>query len=249
MTELLATKAQIKRQLQLLADRELRGFESTKIFAAQLTSSSLEDPKTGKALISDREVGGSESLSSSSSRMQAPPPLACRENETFLGIPSVNASLHFYANTQALGEIIQDFASVTASSSFPPLCQATGEGLKNGIVNKKATFRVITFDQQGEKRFAGGDSVSIRVDNPSAKGSAASLSNGAVITSFTDFTPENSARIIIKDLQDGKEHFFVSDAPLTFAYKCALCYLLQELTVLSIPLWQKGMYSSMSISR
>jgi hypothetical protein len=38
--------------------------------------------------------------------------------------PPVDAAVHFYANTQALGEVVNSFASVTASSSFPPLCQA-----------------------------------------------------------------------------------------------------------------------------
>jgi hypothetical protein len=67
----------------------------------------------------------------------------------------VDGSLHFYANTQALSEIIDEFASVTSSNSFPPLCQALGDGLRFGVVSVPSTFKIITFDQQGERRIAG----------------------------------------------------------------------------------------------
>jgi hypothetical protein len=93
--EVLATKVQIKRQLELLSDRQL-----------------------------------SEK-------------------------PSVDGSLHFYANTQALSEIIDSFASVTASSSFPPLCQVVGDGVESGVVGEETHFSIITFDQEGEKRTKG----------------------------------------------------------------------------------------------
>jgi hypothetical protein len=45
------------------------------------------------------------------------------QKELSAAVPA-GASLHFYANTQALSEVVNSFASVTASSSFPPLCQA-----------------------------------------------------------------------------------------------------------------------------
>lgn len=67
----------------------------------------------------------------------------------------VESSLHFYANTQALSEAVESFASVTASSSFPPLCQAVGDGIRSAVVATHSTFKIITFDQQGEKRTAG----------------------------------------------------------------------------------------------
>jgi len=60
----------------------------------------------------------------------------------------VESSLHFYANTQALSEAIESFASVTASSSFPPLCQAVGDGIRSAVVANLSTFKIITFDQQ-----------------------------------------------------------------------------------------------------
>lgn len=69
--------------------------------------------------------------------------------------PSVDGSLHFYANTQALSEIIDSFASVTASSSFPPLCQVVGDGVESGVVGEETHFSIITFDQEGEKRTKG----------------------------------------------------------------------------------------------
>jgi hypothetical protein len=138
--EVLATKVQIKRQLQLLSEKEL-----------------------------------SEKL-------------------------PVDASLHFYANTQALSEIIDAFASVTASSSFPPLCQA--EGLRFAFVGLKSQFRIITFDQVGERRDAGGDHIAIKVERPS-EAKTSSLSASA----------DDNSSVEIEDLADGT--YMVSFCPST----------------------------------
>ena len=105
----------------------------------------------------------------------------------------VEGSLHFYANTQALSEIIEDFASVTASSSFPPLCQALGEGLRCGVVGAPAHFKIVTFDQEGEKRSAGGDVISVKLERPGEGRGASGLSAGL----------DDSSGVEITDLNDG----------------------------------------------
>ena len=209
MAELLATKAQIKRQLQMLADRELScesddgGFRLDDDVGGELEEYPVAR-SIGKWASNNGKMVAKGGLSSNG----ATDDHTAGRSKPRLGVPSVDASLHFYANTQALGEIIRDFASVTASSSFPPLCQATGDGLRGALVGEKAFFKVITFDQQGEKRCAGGDSLSVRIENLGlAKGSAVSY-NG--VGGFAgggaagiDANPENPAAIKVKDLQDG----------------------------------------------
>lgn len=73
--------------------------------------------------------------------------------------------LHFFANVAALSETIRSFASVTTSSSFPPLCQAEGEGLRVAFVGENSHFLIHAFDQQGERRSCGGDTISVRIDS------------------------------------------------------------------------------------
>ena len=119
----------------------------------------------------------------------------------------VESSLHFYANTQALSEIVDGFASVTASSSFPPLCQATGASLKLAVAGVPSQFMIITFDQQGEKCIAGGDDVLVRIERPGEGKALASMSSdedlGVGIDDLGDgtykvtFTPSASGQIFV----------------------------------------------------
>eukprot|EP00616_Rhizochromulina_sp_CCMP1243_P018441 CAMPEP_0118972062 /NCGR_PEP_ID=MMETSP1173-20130426/8495_1 /TAXON_ID=1034831 /ORGANISM="Rhizochromulina marina cf, Strain CCMP1243" /LENGTH=591 /DNA_ID=CAMNT_0006921569 /DNA_START=56 /DNA_END=1831 /DNA_ORIENTATION=- len=111
----------------------------------------------------------------------------------------VDSSLYFLANTQAFAEIVETFATVTVSSSFPPLCQVIGDGVSEATVGKPASFTIITFDTQGEKRDAGGDIISVKVEHPNQEPSSAtatfdehmslSIEDNANGTYFVQFTP------------------------------------------------------------
>ena len=46
-------------------------------------------------------------------------------------------------------------------------CCAQGEGLRGTIVmGQRTSFQVMTFDQQGERRVAGGDQIALRFEKP-----------------------------------------------------------------------------------
>jgi len=141
----------------------------------------------------------------------------------------VESSLHFYANTQALSEAIESFASVTASSSFPPLCQAVGDGIRSAVVANLSTFKIITFDQQGEKRTAGGDTISVRIERPESRLS------GSLSSSDSDPIP-----LKITDLEDGT--YDVSFAPTTTGV--ALIHVSIQVTPISSSPFKVVLYAS-----
>lgn len=143
------------------------------------------------------EEGGSLDLLLARERLMA----QIQELKSLRGLllPQEDDRILLTAPDQALLQAIQAMG-VISSGAYAPLTKAHGEGLRQGLQGKTASFTVVGYDHDGEPRLTGGDEVTALLTTPDGNWLNAEVSDHQSGSYTVSYLPKNEGEHLLSVL-------------------------------------------------